>query len=80
MVSDSTAMSVISNISDSASDTTKISLVFSVISNLVMSGPMDFIWGLVNSLQIVTHYPLVNVMMPSNAYNLFKVIVEISDL
>ena len=66
-------------LSDSITGATKVSLVTSLMINLMLSGPMYFLWGLVNSLQIVTHFPLISVMMPSNAYHLLLMIVEISD-
>ena len=61
--------------SEHAVDFTNVSLVSSFLVNLVLSGPMSLLWGLVNSLQIVTHFPLISVMMPSNAYKLLIVIV-----
>ena len=36
-------------------------------TNLLLSGAMTYLWGLLNSVQIVAHFPLVNVMMPANA-------------
>ena len=66
-------------VSEFAAGMTKASLVSSFLVNFALSGPMSLLWGLVNSLQIVTHFPLISVMMPSNAYKLLLTIVEISD-
>ena len=60
-------------ISESLGETTKVSMIVSFIINLVLSGPMDFLWGFLNSLQILTYLPLIDVMMPANAYQMFLV-------
>ena len=46
--------------------------------NLLLSGAMNMLWGLLHSMQIVAHFPLINVMMPGNAQVLFQVIVKIA--
>ena len=67
------------SLTGSLAETTSVSIIISFLVNLFMSGPMDFLWGLVNTLQIVSHFPLIDVMMPANAYQLFIIIVKISD-
>lgn len=42
-------------------------LVANFAINIVLSGAMYLLWGLLHSLQIVSYFPLVNIMMPSNA-------------
>lgn len=44
----------------------------------MLSGAMTFLWGMLNCLQIVALFYLVNVNMPSNATQLFKIIVSIA--
>ena len=39
--------------------------------NLLLSGAMNMLWGLMHSMQIVAHFPLINIMMPGNAQVLF---------
>ena len=39
---------------------------------------MTFLWGMLNCLQIVSHFDLVNIMMPANAHQLFKILVSIA--
>ena len=54
-------------ITESAQDFTNIALVGNFFVNLLLSGAMTFLWGLLNCLQIISHFDLVNIMMPSNA-------------
>ena len=37
-----------------------------LISNLIL-GSISLLWGFINSLQIVAHIPLLNVLLPGNA-------------
>ena len=48
------------------------------VINLFLSGAMNTLWGMVNAMQIIAHFPLINIMMPSNAQIVFNVIVEIA--
>lgn len=65
---------IFESLTESVQDTTQVSFVLSLAINLVMSGPLDALWSLINSLQIVVHFALINVMMPTNAYNLFQMV------
>ena len=47
-------------------------------TNLFLSGAMTYLWGLLNSLQIVAHFPLINIMMPANAQMIFKTLIQIA--
>lgn len=79
MLSSSDFSVIFTGLAESTTDAAKLSLVASFLVNVVLSGPMDLLWCLINSLQIVTQYPLINVMMPSNAYQLILTIVQISE-
>ena len=57
---------------------TNASLVSNFVVNLLLSGAMNLLWGLLHAMQIVAHFPLVNVMFPANAYMLFEVIIKIA--
>jgi len=35
--------------------------------NIALSGSLQLLWGMVNTLQIIVHMPLVEVAMPQNA-------------
>ena len=53
-------------------------LISNFIVNLLFSFGMNLLWGLLHAMQIVAHFPLINIMMPSNAGILFQVIVKIA--
>lgn len=57
---------------------TNASLVGNFLVNLLLSGAMNLLWGLLHALQIVAHFPLINLMMPGNAQFLFQIIVKIA--
>ena len=61
-----------------AQSVTNVVLVGNFFVNLLLSGAMVFLWGMLNCMQIVSHFDLVNIMMPSNAQYLFKILVAIS--
>ena len=42
-----------------------------VISNLVL-GSISLLWGFINSLQIIAHIPLLNVILPGNARAVYE--------
>jgi len=39
---------------------------------------MSAVWGLINSLQIVAHFPLLNVQMPANATIMYDLIYTVA--
>ena len=61
-----------------AGDLTNGALLGNFLFNLLLSGAMNLLWGLLHAMQIVAHFPLINIMMPSNASMLFQVIVKIA--
>ena len=61
-----------------AEQVTNVILVGNFFINLLLSGAMVFLWGMLNCMQIVSHFDLVNIMMPANAQYLFKILVTIS--
>ena len=61
-------------------DFTSVIFVGNFFLNLLLSGAMTFLWGLLHCMQIVAHFPLVNIMMPANAQHVFKIIVQIATM
>ena len=47
--------------------------------NIVLAGSLSLLWGLINSLQLVTHFPLTNITFPMNAKTYFSVMFEIGN-
>ena len=50
-------------------------MVSNFFMNLLLSGAMGFLWALLNCMQIISHFDLVNILMPANAHYLFKFLV-----
>ena len=63
---------------EAAESFTNVALVTNFSLNLLLSGAMSFLWGMLNCLQILAHFDLVNISMPANAHLLFKVLVQIA--
>ena len=67
-----------SGLSDGAGDFTNTALVSNFIANIFLSGTMTLLWGLLHCMQIIAHFPLINVNMPANAQMLFKILIKIA--
>ena len=46
--------------------------------SVFLAGGLSAVWGLINSLQIVAHFPLLNVQMPANATIMYDVIYTVA--
>ena len=57
--------------SENAGDLSKASIVSSLFVNLMSSGSMGPLWGLINCLQIVSHFPLISIVQPANSQLVF---------
>ena len=64
-----------SSVTEATESITNAALVGNFFLNLVLSGAMTFLWGMLNCMQIVAHFDLVNISMPANAHILFKILV-----
>lgn len=51
----------------------------SVAINILLSSSLSLLWGLINSLQLVTHFPLTNVKYPTNAKTYFDIMFELGN-
>ena len=40
---------------------------------------MNLLWGLLHMMQILSYFPLFNIMMPANAHVMFQVMIKISN-
>jgi len=47
--------------------------------NVFFAGSMQLLWGLVNTLQILTHLPLFSVTFPSTTLFLYQIIIDIAN-
>ena len=51
----------------------------SFVINLLLAGSLSLLWGLINSLQLVTHFPFCNVIFPDNAKMYYGIMYEIGN-
>ena len=65
---------------DELSNASLVVMFSSFMANKFMQGPMSFVWGLLNCLQILAHFPLVNINMPANAHIVFMLLVKIANI
>ena len=47
-------------------------------SNILLAGSLNMLWGMINTIQIIAFFPLVNLPMPANSQRLFSIIVKIA--
>ena len=57
---------------------TQGSLISNFALNIAISGALNYLWGMVNCLQIIAHFPMINVLMPANVQMLFMIVVKIA--
>eukprot|EP00347_Sterkiella_histriomuscorum_P006055 403354238 len=48
--------------------------------NLALSGSLQYFWGMINALIIISHLPLFELNFPENAKLLFAIIVQVSSM
>ena len=65
-------------LTDTTETFTNVALVGNFVMNVFLTGAMTFLWSMLNCLQIVSHFDLVNIVMPANAHVLFKILVQIA--
>lgn len=65
-------------VSDGVGALARTTLFGNYIIHIVFSGAMHFLWGLIHCLQIVAHYSMLDINMPSNAHHIFSIIMSIA--
>lgn len=65
-------------VSDGVGALARTTLFGNYIIHIVFSGAMHFLWGLIHCLQIVAHYSMLDINMPSNAHHTFSIIMSIA--
>jgi hypothetical protein len=56
----------------------KIILVVSVAMNIVMSGSMIYTIGMIRSLQMILHLPMLNIIVPGNVSMFMSLIFPVA--
>ena len=47
--------------------------------NFLLMGSLSLLWGLIHAMQIVAHFPLLNIKIPQNALILYNVLFEMAN-
>ena len=50
----------------------------SFVLNVILASSLSLLWGLINSLQLKTHFPLSNVRYPTNAAVWYGILYELA--
>ena len=56
--------------------TIQTSVVCNFLVNLILSGSLQYLWGMINSLQIVFHFPGNSIEMPANAMMVYSSLIS----
>ena len=79
MIPDNEFTRAVYEISENLKEVSKTISLSSMSANLLMKGPISIIWGLINCLQILSYFPLVNVAMPANMHHVFMIMVDMAN-
>ena len=78
IMEDSQLTKIFVGFSENAGYVSTSAICGNAILNILLSGSMHLLWGFINSLQIIGHIPLINVMIPSNVQKFFETVIKIS--
>ena len=79
MIPDNDFTRAVYEISENLKDVSNTISFSSMTLNMFTNGPISIIWGLINCLQILSYFPLVNVAMPANMQNVFMIMVNMAN-
>lgn len=48
------------------------------LSNIFLQASLNQVWGMINNLQMVVNYPMINIQFPGNAFGLFNSLIMIA--
>lgn len=52
----------------------------SFVINIVLASSLSLLWGLINALQLLTHFPFFNIRWPNNANTYYGALYELANL
>ena len=53
------------------------SLIGAVILNISFKGALFLILGMINSLQLILHLPIMNIIIPANVMTMFTILIPV---
>lgn len=55
-------------------------IIVNIVLAVVIRAPMKLMWFMLNTLQILTHMPMLNLNLPTNLYVCLNIIKQIASL
>jgi hypothetical protein len=77
-VSDKGIDKMIDSVSNSAFETFKALFTMQTILGYLFGATLVSVWGMINFLQLIAFFPLINIKFPSVAYSVFKRMAKIA--
>ena len=79
MIPDNDFTRAVVEVSGNLKDVSNTISFSSMAINMFTQGPISLIWGLINCLQVISYFPLVNVAMPANMHHVFTILVKMAN-
>ena len=71
---------VLQKAAEAASGTLIATITINIVLSIVLGVSMKRLWTMINTIQIITHYPMQSISYPSNALLCFKSIVDVANM
>jgi hypothetical protein len=71
------ASSLLSSAAATVQSAVTVMMYGSLAVNIVMASSLQFLWGMINALQLIVNVPLFTLNMPANASYFFNLLVNI---
>eukprot|EP00347_Sterkiella_histriomuscorum_P006189 403353719 len=75
---DPSIQDVIDNLGLGASNSFTSFMTSNLLINIVMSQSLQYLWGMINGFQLISHMPLMAINIPASTQAFFQFVVEIS--
>ena len=56
----------------------KLMVIFNFGMSFFMAFSLNFLWSMINSLQMIVYLPLLNITFPANANTIFKILISVA--
>ena len=73
-------MKALDKAATAASGTLIATISINIVLAIVLGVSMKKLWTMINTIQIITHYPMQSISYPSNALLCFKSIVDVANM
>ena len=66
-----TAADTAQAVTASIEGTAKSAVIVNFLFNFLLSGSLNQLWGMINGLQVIVHFPLLGIKFPANALQVY---------